>query len=39
MLAFDTTGAVFKIPFVGMEPELAERIANSWSEIEKRIQK
>ncbi|MDX2244632.1 MAG: SMI1/KNR4 family protein [Leptolyngbyaceae cyanobacterium bins.302] len=37
MLAFDRTGAVFKIPFVGMHPDVAENIADSWQEIEKRI--
>lgn len=37
MLAFDSTGSVYMIPFVGMEPEEAQKIAESWSEIANRI--
>jgi hypothetical protein len=37
MLAFDSTGSVYMIPFVGMEPEEAQKIAESWSEIASRI--
>ena len=37
MLAFDSAGSVFMIPFVGMEPAEARKIAASWSEIVERI--
>lgn len=37
MLAFDAAGAVFKIPFVGMAPKEAQRIAGSWGEVTARI--
>ena len=37
MLAFDAAGAVFKIPFVGMAPEEAQKIADSWIEVVSRI--
>jgi len=39
MLAFDSTGAVFKIPFVGMAASEAIRIASSWTEVAARIEK
>ena len=39
MLAFDGAGAVFMIPFVGMAPEEAKRIASSWREVASRITK
>ncbi|SKB00476.1 SMI1 / KNR4 family (SUKH-1) [Prosthecobacter debontii] len=39
MLAFDKTGAVYMIPFIGMSPEDAQKIAESWSEIAQRIEK
>lgn len=37
MLAFDASGSVFMIPFVGMEPCYARKIASSWKEIVNRI--
>jgi hypothetical protein len=37
MLAFDAAGAVFKIPFVGMAPKEARKIASSWDEVAARI--
>jgi hypothetical protein len=37
MLAFDRAGAVFMIPFIGMNAEDANRIAGSWSEVASRI--
>ena len=37
MLAFDSNGAVFMIPFIGDGVEDAKRIAKAWSEIAARI--
>ena len=37
MLAFDSEGAVFMIPFVGMAAKAAKKIASSWTEIAERI--
>jgi hypothetical protein len=37
MLAFDGSGAVFMIPFVGDGVEDAKKIANTWSEIVSRF--
>ena len=37
MLAFDRDGAVFMLPFAGMAPKEAKKIASSWSEIAARI--
>ena len=37
MLAFDGSGAVFMLPMIGMEPQYANRIANSWREVAERI--
>jgi len=37
LLAFDSTGAVFMIPFVGDGVEDAKRIADTWSQIVSRI--
>lgn len=37
LLAFDASGAVFMLPLVGMEPRYANKIADSWSEVAKRI--
>ncbi len=36
-LAFDETGAVFMLPMIGMEPEQADKIAESWEEFEQRL--
>ena len=37
LLAFDGSGAVFMLPMIGMEPQYANRIANSWREVAQRI--
>ena len=37
LLAFDGTGAVFMIPFIGGGIDDAKKIANAWSEIVSRI--
>ena len=37
LLAFDESGAVFMLPMIGMEPQYANRIANSWREVAQRI--
>ncbi len=39
LLAFDSTGAVFMLPMVGMEPKYAQKIGDSWSEVAQRIRK
>src|SRR5258708_578988 len=39
LLAFDSVGAVFMLPMVGMEPKYAKKIANSWHEVSQRITK
>lgn len=37
LLAFDGSGAVFMLPMIGMEPQFANRIVNSWREVAQRI--
>lgn len=37
LLAFNGSGAVFMLPMIGMEPQYANRIANSWREVAQRI--
>ncbi|MGB8355024.1 MAG: SMI1/KNR4 family protein [Chthoniobacteraceae bacterium] len=37
LLAFDASGAVFMLPMIGMAPKYAQKIGNSWKEIEQRI--
>jgi hypothetical protein len=37
MLAFNSSGSVFMLPFVGMSPKEAKKIGSSWSEIAARI--
>lgn len=37
MLAFDRAGAVVLLPMIGMEPQYAQPIANSWGEFEQRL--
>jgi hypothetical protein len=37
MIAFDKTGAIFKLPFIGMEPGYAFRIADSFDELVQRL--
>ncbi len=37
MISFDETGAVFMLPFIGMEPQTAIRIADSFDELVQRL--
>jgi len=37
LLAFDESGAVFMLPMIGMEPQYANKIADSWCEVARRI--
>ncbi len=39
LLAFDEFGAVYCLPAIGMEPTNAIRVADSWSEFERHIEK
>jgi hypothetical protein len=39
MLAFDTDGRVVMIPMVGMSPDDAKPVADSWSEFIERIER
>lgn len=39
LLAFDENGAIFCIPAIGMEPKYAKRIADSWPEFERYIER
>ena len=38
LLAFDDGGCVYKLPFIGMEPRYAIKIADSWGELAQRIE-
>lgn len=38
VLAFDSLGAVFLLPLVGMEPQYATRVAESFAELEARFE-
>jgi len=38
MLAFDSSGAVFVLPLIGMEPDQAIKVAESWQEFAQRIE-
>ena len=38
MIAFDKAGAVFKLPFIGMETQYAIRIADSFDELVQRLE-
>lgn len=38
MLAFDESGAVFSIPFIGMSPTEAWRVADSWQDFVKEME-
>lgn len=38
LLVFDLTGAVFVLPMIGMEPQYATRIAESFQDLAKRFQ-
>ena len=39
LLAFDKDGVIYKLPMIGMEPRYALKVADSWSELEQRIDK
>jgi hypothetical protein len=39
MLAFDMSGAVYMLPMIGMEPQYANKIADSWSAFQQEIRK
>jgi hypothetical protein len=39
MIAFDKDGAIFLLPFIGMEPQCAIRIANSFDELVRRFER
>ena len=39
LLAFDDVGCVYKLPFIGMEPRYAIKIANSWNELAQRLER
>jgi hypothetical protein len=38
VLAFDASGAVFLLPMVGVEPQYAIKIADSFAELEARFE-
>lgn len=38
LLVFDTEGAVYCLPAVGMEPKYATRVANSWADFARYIE-
>ena len=37
MYAFGPDGAIYALPFIGMEPKVAKRLAGSWTELERKI--
>jgi len=37
VFAFNSEGAVFLLPMVGMEPQVAEKLADSWVEFESSV--
>ena len=39
LLAFDTAGRVVMIPFIGMSPDEARPVADSWSQFVERIER
>jgi hypothetical protein len=39
LLAFDAGGRVFMIPFVGMSPDEAKPVADSWYDFVERIER
>ena len=39
MFAFGPDGGIYALPFVGMEPKVAKRLAASWTEFQSRIVK
>lgn len=38
VLAFDASGAVFTLPLIGMEPQYAIKVADSFAELEARFE-
>ena len=38
VLAFDASGAVYKLPLIGMEPRCATKIASNFSELSARFE-
>ncbi|WP_320425711.1 SMI1/KNR4 family protein [Roseateles agri] len=39
VLAFDAAGAIFLLPLIGMEPQYAVKVANSFAELEARFER
>jgi hypothetical protein len=39
MYAFGPDGRIYALPLIGMEPKVAKLLAESWTELEKRIVK
>ena len=39
MYAFGPDGKIYALPLIGMEPKVAKVLADSWSELEKKIVK
>jgi len=39
LLAFDNHGGVYKLPLIGMESRYAVKIADSWQDLEQRIER
>ena len=39
LLAFDDAGAVYCLPAIGMEPTAATRVADSWADFERHIER
>jgi hypothetical protein len=39
MYAFGPDGAIYALPLIGMEPKVAKRLANSWTDFESKIMK
>ncbi len=39
LLAFDKDGVIYKLPMIGMEPRNAIKVADSWTQLERRIDK
>jgi hypothetical protein len=37
MFAFGPDGGIYALPFIGMEPKAAKRLAASWNEFQSRI--
>ena len=39
LLAFDKDGVIYRLPMIGMESRYAFRVADSWTQLERRIDK